>query len=271
MTSSPRFPPLDMGVRFNDDGSGFPAFERAADQAFSAVESRQRRFNSNMDAAQKSLAGALAGPRNSLGALDLNVSGLQNAAVKAEQAAVAARELASATRLAATAAGDNSTQARLQVAAMEAVAREHEQAAQAARSHAAAMEQVQQQLNRTAGAATKLSITGPGMNMAMQAGAAGATRLLRSTFAARRLRRDPDLPKVRSELVAATARDCYRIDQPYSRLLLVGFGEVRRSGTSTPADRSAASCRRFVEILHVRIFLEYAEPAGVFAYSVADI
>ena len=184
MSTTPRFPPLDLGVRFNDDGSGFPAFERAADQTFSAVESRQRRFNDGMATAQKALAGALSAPRNATGALDLNVSGLQDAARKAEMAAAAARELAGATRLAATAAGDNSTQARLQVAAMEAVAREHEQAALAARSHAAAMDQVQQQLNRTAGAATKLSITGPGLNVAMQAGAAGATQLRMATIGA---------------------------------------------------------------------------------------
>lgn len=176
MSTSTQFPAF-LSIEYRDDGNGFPAFERAADSAFSQVEAHQKRFESSVVGAQKALAGALARPLNEAGALDLNVKGLLETARNSEQAARAARELANATKLAATAAGDNSQAARLEIAAMQAVAKEHEQAAQKARSHAAAMEQVQAQLDRTASAATRLSITGRGMSVAMQSGAVSAGQL----------------------------------------------------------------------------------------------
>ena len=152
MTANPRFPPLDLGIRFNDDGSGFPAFERAADSVFAHVEGRARRFSSEMESVQRVVADALSMPRNAGGSLDLNIPGLQAAAAAAEARAVAAREMAVATRLAAEAEQDYSVKARLAIGAAEAVANEHEQAAAAARSYATAQEQVQNQLNRTASA-----------------------------------------------------------------------------------------------------------------------
>ncbi len=176
MSTSTQFPAF-LSIEYRDDSNGFPAFTRAADSAFTQVEARQKRFEASVASAQKALAGALARPLNEAGALDLNVKGLLETARNSEQAARAARELANATRLAATAAGDNSQAARLEVAAMQAVAKEHEQAAQRARSHAAAMEQVQTQLDRTASAATRLTINGQGMSVAMQSGAASAGQL----------------------------------------------------------------------------------------------
>lgn len=176
MSTSTQFPAF-LSIEYREDGNGFPAFTRAADSAFTQVEARQKRFESSVVGAQRALAGALSRPLNEAGALDLNVKGLLETARNSEQAARAARELANATKLAATAAGDNSQAARLEIAAMQAVAREHEQAAQKARSHAAAMEQVQAQLDKTASAATRLSITGRGMSVAMQSGAASAGQL----------------------------------------------------------------------------------------------
>ena len=160
--------PAFLSIEYREDGYGFPAFERAADRAYANVEDRQRRFEAAVASGQKALAGALSRPLNGLGALDLNVKGLLDSARNSEQAARAARELANATQLAATAAGDSSQAARLEVAAMQAVAIEHEQAARKARSHAEAMAQVQAQLDKTAAAATKLTITGRGMSVAMQ-------------------------------------------------------------------------------------------------------
>lgn len=176
MSTSTQFPAF-LSIEYREDGNGFPAFTRAADSAYAQVEARQKRFEASVASAQKALAGALSRPLNEAGALDLNVKGLLETARNSEQAARAARELANATRLAATAAGDNSQAARLEVAAMQAVAKEHEQAAQRARSHAAAMEQVQSQLDRTASAATRLTINGRGMSVAMQSGAVSAGQL----------------------------------------------------------------------------------------------
>lgn len=169
--------PAFLSIEYREDGNGFPAFERAADRAYANVEDRQRRFEAAVASGQKALAGALSRPLNGLGALDLNVKGLLDSARNSEQAARAARELANATQLAATAAGDSSQAARLEVAAMQAVAIEHEQAARKARSHAEAMAQVQAQLDKTAAAATKLTITGRGMSVAMQSGTVSAGQL----------------------------------------------------------------------------------------------
>lgn len=176
MTAPTQFPAF-LSIEYREDGNGFPAFTRAADSAYGQVEARQKRFEASLASAQKVVTAALARPLNELGALDLNVKGLQETARNSELAAQAARELANATRLAATAAGDNSQAARLEIAAMQAVAKENEQAARIARSHAAAMEQVQAQLDKTASAATRLSITGRGMSVAMQSGAVSAGQL----------------------------------------------------------------------------------------------
>lgn len=152
MTAQPSFPPLNLGIRFNDSGEGFPAFERAADAAFAHVEGRARKFSASMEDVQRVVASALSSPRNESGSLDLNVPELKAAAAAAEARAVAAREVAVATRLAAEAEGDYSQRARLAIGAAEAVANEHQQAAASARSYATAQEQVQNQLNRTASA-----------------------------------------------------------------------------------------------------------------------
>lgn len=218
MTS--RFPPLDLGIRFNDNGEGFPAFERAADAAFARVEGRAHRFSSNMASAQKELTAALALPRNLSGALDLNIPGLQEAARKAEQAAAAARELANATRLAAEAEGDYSQKARLAIGAAEAVANEYKQAAAAAKSYAAAQEQVQIQLNLTANAAARQSVVKPDNRSSLDRLLAGGAAIDRAALQARSL--DDVLNRVNnsSQRAAVAAENAAIAEKKYAAALL---------------------------------------------------
>ena len=115
----------------------------------STLGSAERRFGEFSAEARRMLDQVTSQALTPMGNLDLGVPELQRQAAALQQKAVAARELATATELAAKEAGDHSQTARLQVAAMQAAAREAEQAAGSAREYAAAQAQVQQQLNRT--------------------------------------------------------------------------------------------------------------------------
>ena len=143
-------------------GIEFPAFVKiehkkntAAESAFMADIDRllggaERRFNEFSKEAQRQVDVALSAQRNAGGSLDLNVTALQQAAAAQQARAIAAREVAAATALAAKEEGDYSKQARLTIAATEALAKEEERAAAQALAHAKAVEQVQERLNRQA-------------------------------------------------------------------------------------------------------------------------
>ncbi|WP_374527262.1 hypothetical protein [Novosphingobium sp.] len=90
--------------------------------------------------------------RNNVGSLDLGVEQMKAAAAVQQARAIAAREVATATALAAREEGDYSAEARAARAATEALAIQEEKAARQALSHAAALEQVQERLNRQASA-----------------------------------------------------------------------------------------------------------------------
>lgn len=145
-------------------GQTFPAFlklehqrDNSAKNSFlaevaSTLDDAQRKFREFSSEAQQQLDVALSVKRNKVGSLDLGVDDLKAAAAAQQARAIAAREVAAATALAAKEEGDYSKQARLAVAATEALAIEEERAAAQALSHAKAAEQVQDRLNRQASA-----------------------------------------------------------------------------------------------------------------------
>lgn len=150
--------------------TNFPAFlqlnyeENGANARFqsdvrSMTQSAEQQFKASAAEIDRVLDAALSRPRNKAGSLDLGVPELKAAAEAAEARAIAAREVAKATNLAARAEGDYSQRARMAVAATSALAREEVEAAQAARSQAAAAEQVQIQLNKTKSATDALVLS----------------------------------------------------------------------------------------------------------------
>lgn len=109
-------------------------------------------FRKMGDQAGRDLNEAMARSLNNSGSIDLGVDQLREAARVQQQRAVAAREIANATAIAAREEADYSQQARLAAAATESLAIEEEQAARKALAHAEAREQVQRVLNREASA-----------------------------------------------------------------------------------------------------------------------
>ena len=137
--------PAYLTLRTKSDGSAKATFLAEINEALAPAEQRLAKFSTE---AQRLLDSALSIKRNEAGSLDLGVDQLKAAAAAQQSRATAAREVAAATRLAAKEIGDEGRQARLAVAATEALAIEEERAARAAMSHAQAAEQVQERLNR---------------------------------------------------------------------------------------------------------------------------
>ncbi|WP_126174361.1 hypothetical protein [Altericroceibacterium xinjiangense] len=138
--------PAFLKLEHRKDSRTQSAFLSEIDGALTPAE---RRFQTFSAEAQRMIDRALSTERSKFGSLDLDVAGLHRQAASLEQQAVAARELALATEMASKEAGDFSQTARLQVAAMQATAREAEQAAASAREYASAQAQVQAVLDRT--------------------------------------------------------------------------------------------------------------------------
>lgn len=126
------------------EGDAFSKFQRDLQQA---TDGFKRKFTEAGQEAQRAVSQALSLPRNSVGSLDLGVPQLRAAADAQQARAIAAREVAAATALAAKAEDDYSVNARAAITATQALAREEEEAARAARAHADAAEQVQRALN----------------------------------------------------------------------------------------------------------------------------
>ena len=97
MSADPRFPPLDLGIRFNDDGQGFLAFERAASASFARVESRARKFTASFEEVGRVISNALAGGGNGSARLDLGLGQFRQAAAEARLHEAALQELQRAT------------------------------------------------------------------------------------------------------------------------------------------------------------------------------
>lgn len=175
------------------DRTVFPAFLQirhepnpAAEASFAAeieraTEGGLRRFREFSSEAKRLLDQAMTTGRNQFGSLDLGVADLKAAAAAQQARAIAAREVAQATALAAKEEGDYSRQARLAVAATAALAREEEEAARAALSHARAAEQVQERLNRQA-SATDLVTQATGRGTTAQRNVINSIRASRVAF-----------------------------------------------------------------------------------------
>lgn len=158
MASSKAFP---VFVRAEYDGSS-TAFREFENEAARSTSKARRLFDEAGKSIESSLSKALSSPRNELGGLNLGVTELRRAAAAADERAQAAALMATAVRRAAEAEGDYSIQARASIAAAEALAVEHRQAAAAARDQATAAEQVQRQLDlltRSQGAVSRGHLT----------------------------------------------------------------------------------------------------------------
>ncbi len=163
MDGSQVFPSF-LRLEYEPDGSTKSRFLSDVNGLLDTAENRFEQFGRE---ASRQLDAALSVKRNSFGSLDLGVDELKASAVAQQARAVAAREVAAATRAAAEAEGDYSQKARLAIAATEALANEEEQAARAAMSHANAAEQVQNQLNRQKSAVEGV-VASTGRNVAAQ-------------------------------------------------------------------------------------------------------
>ena len=187
-------------------GSIFPAFlkleyqrdDNARSQFLSDVRSltdqAERQFSKFSAEAGRQLDAALAVKRNASGSLDVGASA-------ARARAVAAREIAVATELAARAESDYTSKARLAVAASQALAREEEDAARAALNHAAALEQVQAKLNLSASMTQLVTGRSRGLGIANDNVAQSSGKWARR---ARWLR--SSLPTLRFKSLAASGR-----------------------------------------------------------------
>ena len=148
MDGSPTQLPAFIQLRYSENG----VFDKLKSDARSATGDLQRQFDSTFSNIGDTVTKALSVARNQGGSLDLGVNELRAAQGALEARAVAAEEVARATRAAAQAEGDYSQAARITTAAADALAREEREGAVAARSRADAAEQVQIQLNKQASA-----------------------------------------------------------------------------------------------------------------------
>ena len=138
--------PAFLSVEYQDTG-GFSAFNSALAKSLTDGEAKTRAFGKTFDAVQQTLRSA---GRNDAGVLQVDVSGARSAAQALQAQARDARELAGAMASLAASERDESTSSRLAVAAAQATAREHEDAAQAAVRRVGAMEQLQRHLESVA-------------------------------------------------------------------------------------------------------------------------
>lgn len=144
-----KFAPLNVRAVYQNDGSAKASFLA---EVASMTRDASKQFQEFSREAKSQLDSALSVKRNNTGSLDLGVEEMRQAAAAQQARAVAAREVAAATALAAKEEQDYSQQTRLSVAATEALAIEEERAAAVAMSHVKALEQVQERLNRQASA-----------------------------------------------------------------------------------------------------------------------
>ncbi|WP_380873592.1 hypothetical protein ACFB49_42500 [Sphingomonas sp. DBB INV C78] len=119
---------------------------RARDTAGRTKTSFERSFGE----IQRIAKDALTMPRTDFGSLDVGASKYREAASAAQNQATALREVETAARRAADAAGDTSEQTRLYIQAANAAANEAEESARAYTVEANALERLQGELNQTA-------------------------------------------------------------------------------------------------------------------------
>lgn len=137
--------PIFLRAEYREDGQGFARFQSDAARAAQAAKREFEGVRTALDA-------ALSRPRNSGGSLDLGVDELRQAALAQQQIAAAAREVAEATKRAATANGQfDASMSRSTRAAIE-LANAEERVSREMLEQVAALEAVQRELNQTASA-----------------------------------------------------------------------------------------------------------------------
>lgn len=142
--------PIFLRAEYRDDGKGLQAFRSEAARAAAAAKAEFKGVAAAVDS-------ALSRPRTSGGSLDLGVDELRRAAQAQQQVAIAAREVAEATKRAAMAAGGfDASMSQATRSAFE-LANAEQRAATEAMQQLAALEAVQRQLNQTASATTLLT------------------------------------------------------------------------------------------------------------------
>jgi hypothetical protein len=144
--------PAFIRAEYDSSGSGFPAFQRAAE---SAAAGAKRTFEGAFADIQRTVNQALSMPRVN-GQLDLGVPQMRQAVQAAEAQASAYRQVAQAAELAQRETRDTSEATRLYVQAARAAAIEAEQNAQSMRVQANAADALQQQLGRLGPATTSI-------------------------------------------------------------------------------------------------------------------
>lgn len=137
--------PAFLSVDFGNN-SGFRDFRISAAEAGDAVK---RRFEKDMADVQGIVRKALTLPAGASGTLDLDTSGMRQAATQADITARATREVTRALEEAARASDDHTAATRRRIQAAQAAANEAEQEARAITAKATAYERVQAELNRT--------------------------------------------------------------------------------------------------------------------------
>ncbi len=155
--------PIFLRAEYRGDGQGFAQFRSEAQRAAAAAKSEFQGVATAINA-------ALTRPRGSSGALDLGVPQIREAIRSQEQLAIAAREVANATRAAVIASGESTSATIAQVRAAFDLARAKEEDVAATRAQLAALEAVQAQLNQTASATSVL--TGENLRLAQAEAAA---------------------------------------------------------------------------------------------------
>lgn len=138
--------PAFIKVGITDDSLAFRQLETAADKTGSYLK---QRFERDMADIQGIVRNALTLPAGASGALNIDTSGMRQAAAQAEITARATRDVAQAMEAAANAAGDYSAATRRNIQVAQAAAHEAEEEARALTQKAAVYERVQAQLNRT--------------------------------------------------------------------------------------------------------------------------
>lgn len=137
--------PIYLRAEYRNDGQGFSRFQSDAQRAAQAAKREFEGVRTALDA-------ALSRPRNTAGSLDLGVEELKRAALAQQQIAAAAREVANATKAAASANGQfDAAMSRSTRAAFE-LANAEERVSREMMEQVAALEAVQRELNQTASA-----------------------------------------------------------------------------------------------------------------------
>ena len=148
MSAQSTFPAF---IRAEYDGSsgGFPAFERAADQAFGRVEGRARQFERSFQEIGKVVTNAISGGLNSGGGLDLKVGEFRQAAAQAQFYEKSLRDVQAAANLLAKETGDISSETTKYLQALNANVNEAQRATLAADAQVATYTRLQAALDAT--------------------------------------------------------------------------------------------------------------------------